>query len=76
MFVLSSGDLPTSRAASQDQFADLIINEDDQTVGEGAEPPTDPKRKKKQRADGRQEELMAGRDGVRREWGACKIESK
>ena len=49
MFVFLSSDLPTSRAPSQDQFADLIINEDDQTVGEGAEPPTDSKRKKRER---------------------------
>lgn len=32
----------TSRAASEDQFTDFIIDKDEQGVGEGAEPPVGP----------------------------------
>lgn len=32
----------TPRISSQDQLADLIVDEDEEAVGEGAEPPGDP----------------------------------
>lgn len=32
----------TSRAASEDQLTDFIIDKDEQGVGEGAEPPVGP----------------------------------
>lgn len=34
----------TPRISSQDKLADLIIDEDEETVGEGAEPPGYPER--------------------------------
>ena len=34
----------TSRVAAQDEFAHFVVGKDEQTVGEGAEPPGDPKR--------------------------------
>lgn len=30
---------PTSRASAKDEFPDLVVNKDDETVGERAEPP-------------------------------------
>lgn len=39
---ISTGSGLTSRAASEDQLADFIIDEDEQGVGEGAEPPVGP----------------------------------
>ena len=71
---LSCG-LPTSWIPSQDQFADLIVNEDDQTVGEGAEPPHDSKRKKGRKdgtEEGQEKEMMAERDDVSTECGSDK----
>lgn len=37
----------TSGAPPQNEFTDLIINEDEKTVWEGTEPPQGPKRKRK-----------------------------
>ena len=34
----------TSRVAAQDEFAHFVVGKDEQTVGEGAEPPGDPKK--------------------------------
>lgn len=32
----------TTRISPQDQLPDLIVDEDKETIGEGAEPPSDP----------------------------------
>lgn len=37
----------TSGGPPQNEFTDLIINEDEETVWEGTEPPHEPERKKK-----------------------------
>lgn len=40
----------TTRISPQDQLSDLIVDEDKETVGEGAEPPGDPEGNKSVRS--------------------------
>lgn len=39
---------PTSGVSAEDEFSDLIINKDEETVRESAEPPAGPEREKDQ----------------------------
>lgn len=59
-----SSELLTSWVPPQDEFTDLIINEDKKAVGEGTEPPQDPEgeHKAQMKMEGTDAELAAANE--------------